>query len=99
MPTQVAHPWRATLRTMTAVLISAMAIYLLAIPIILDGLKDYLPEGAQGWLMGSVAFVTALSGVITRVMALPAVNEALTAMGLGASPDHGRHEATDTTPA
>ena len=79
-PTQTAHPWKATLRTIVSVVVSLAA----AAPIIYTAITDQSPELATG------AFATALavSAAITRLMALPVVNALLTKIGLGAAPRH-----------
>ena len=99
MPTQVKHPIKATLRTVFAAVVVLVPAYVVVIPALLDGLGDYIPPAARGWLAGSVVFVTALIATVTRIMALPAVNDALTAFGLGAEPkSKGKHEADSESP-
>lgn len=80
MATQTEHPWRATLRTVVSVVLSLAA----AAPIIFTAITDQSPELATG------AFATALavSAAITRLMALPVVNDLLSRIGLGATPRH-----------
>lgn len=86
-PTQTSHPWKATLRTLVSVVVSLAA----AAPIIYTAITDQSPELATG------AFATALavSAAITRLMALPVVNDLLTKIGLGATPKVGK-ETEDT---
>lgn len=60
-PTQVQHPWRATLRTMVA---GALALAAL-LPVIVDALG----AGAVPW----VASVVAVAAGVTRVLAIPQV--------------------------
>lgn len=99
MPTQVKHPVKATLRTVFAAAVVLVPTYVVVIPALLDGLGDYIPPAARAWLAGSVVFVTALIATVTRIMALPAVNDALTALGLGAEPKaKGKHEADSEAP-
>lgn len=95
---QLAHPRKATLRTAFAVAIVLVPCYVVVIPVILDSMGEYLPDDVRAWLAASVVFVTALIAAVTRIMALPAVNDALTALGLGVAPKGtntpvGRHEA------
>ena len=95
---QLTHPRKATLRTAFASAVVLVPCYVVVIPVILDSMGEYLPEGARAWLAASVVFVTALIAAVTRIMALPAVNDALTALGLGVAPKGtdtpvGRHEA------
>ena len=77
-PTQVRFPWRATVRT-TIQTLPAVAV---AVPGVVAAIEQDHP-GLLG-VVGVVA-VTA-SGIVTRVMALPAVNDLLTRLGLGAEP-------------
>ena len=99
MPTQVKHPVKATLRTVFAAAVVLVPTYVVIVPEVLAGLGDYIPPAARAWLAASVVFVTALIATITRIMALPAVNDALTALGLGAEPKAaGKHEAGSGAP-
>lgn len=61
MPTQTSHPWRATLRTIVAGIIGFAAIF----PLIVEAAD--LPASA------GVTLALAVTGAITRVMALPQV--------------------------
>lgn len=62
IPTQSAHPWRATARTVLAVVVALLP----ALPQLVDelGLSTY------GW----AAALVAGAGVVTRVLAIPRVN-------------------------
>jgi len=73
-PTQTQHPWRATARTVLAVVLALLPV----LPQIIDeaGLAGY------GW----AAAVVAVAGFVTRVLAIPAVNELLSRLGLSAAP-------------
>lgn len=63
--TQEQHPWRATARTIFAVVVSFAAMW----PVVIEAADLHTTE----WAVASIA----VSGAITRVMALPAVNEFL----------------------
>jgi hypothetical protein len=80
-PSQVAHPWKATLRTVVQVGIVLFAFVLTAGPEILEilaeDLKAQLPPGLYSWMLAAAALLTALAGAVARIMALPKVNEAL----------------------
>ena len=77
-PTQVRFPWRATLRT----IIQTLPAIAVAVP----GIIAAIEQGHPG-LTGPVGVAAlAASGIVTRVMALPAVNDLLTRLGLGAEP-------------
>lgn len=66
MPTQVAHPWRSTIRTGFQVVLGLAVL----LPFVLDA--SGIPETAPG-----VALALAVSGGVARVMALPQVDEFL----------------------
>lgn len=61
--TQVAHPWKATLRTLVAVIIAAAAV---------------VPTLGVIWpTLPAVAVAVAVAGIITRIMALSSVENFL----------------------
>jgi len=76
--TQTQHPWRATVRTALAFLAGAA----LAAPVLYTAVTNENPELATG----AAATALAISAAVTRVMAVPFVNERLTRIGLGAEP-------------
>ena len=99
-PTQVAYPWRATLRTGLAVLLGI----LVTIPLVWAIVGDEL--AAVGWAVPEpwAAIITAIvtgcvvaSSAITRIMAIPQVSDWLTRLGLGPAPQ-GEGEGEDTQP-
>lgn len=65
--TQLQHPWRATVRTAVAALVALAA----AAPIIYEAVFQTSPELATGALAGALAVAAA----VTRLAALPAVQE------------------------
>lgn len=62
-PTQTAYPWRATVRTVFAALVALASI----VPYIVTA------AGLDGWAYAGQVVIVA--GAITRVMALPGVND------------------------
>lgn len=76
--TQEQHPWRATARTMLAGVVALAA----AAPLIWTAATGDSPEAATG--AGATFLI--VSGAITRVMAVPAVNAVLAKVGLGTVP-------------
>lgn len=68
--TQSRHPWRATLRTVFAALVALAA---MAGPMYTAATGNS-PEAATGW----AAVMLAVTGAVTRVLALPQVDEWLT---------------------
>lgn len=75
---QTKYPWRATVRTALAFIGGAAV----AAPVLYTAVTNESPEAATG--AGLVAL--SVSAAITRVMAVPFVNEWLTKAGLGAEP-------------
>lgn len=67
-PTQSRHPWRATLRTIFA---TGLALASLAPTVVAVGGLDELAATP------AVAQVLAVCGIVTRVMAIPGVNDLL----------------------
>jgi len=84
--TQQRYPWRAVARTVLAVLIGVGIVVPVAVTIILDQFDVYLPGAAKAWLIGASAFTVALSGAVTRIIAIPAVDAWLKRVGLSSSP-------------
>ena len=84
--TQVAHPGRATWRTATAGAISIIVALPVILGVVIDGMGDQLPGKVKGILVATSAFTVALTATLTRIMAIPAVNEALSRIGLSAAP-------------
>lgn len=62
-PTQSRHPWRATARTVFAAVIA------------LASLLPYVAAEAHVDTVPAVGQVLAVAGAVTRIMALPGVNE------------------------
>ncbi|MFG2071001.1 hypothetical protein ACGFKZ_29490 [Micromonospora tulbaghiae] len=76
-PTQTVHPWRATLRTVFAATVALLTLLPVAAA---AGGVDTVPAVAQ---------LLAITGAVTRVLALPAVDEFLRAFvpWLASTPD------------
>lgn len=94
-PTQVVHPWRATFRTVLATvvggLIALSALWPVLEPVFRDTVDQFPPYLARVVLpvLGSVGV---LAGLVTRLMAIPAVNAWLTKWRAGASPTNPVHK-------
>lgn len=72
-PTQTRHPWRATVRTVFAGVVSIAAVWGLVVE------AAGVDQSAT-----IVATSLAVAGAITRIMAIPQVNDLLSRVGLGA---------------
>ena len=88
-PTQVRYPWRATVRTIIAVVLALGLVVPAAWAILGDELVRaglVLPEPVVqvvGWLLAVLAVVT---GTITRIMAIPQVADWMTRLNIGPKP-------------
>lgn len=86
-PTQTVYPWKAALRTGLQVLTTALILIALIGPLLADFIEEQFPGSpVVGYIAIGVAFCAGLSALIARIMAIPQVNIALTAIGLGATP-------------
>lgn len=74
-PTQVVYPAKAVVRTVIQVLVGLAAIAPFLVADLGIGTTSGLLAGALG-----------VAAALTRVMAIPAVNQMLSGMGLGAEP-------------
>ena len=88
-PTQVAHPWRASLRTGIAVLLGLALVLPIVWAIIGEELEKVgwaIPEPVGTVVGVIIAAITAAAAIVTRVMAIPAVSDWLTRLNLGPTP-------------
>jgi hypothetical protein len=92
-PTQVQHPNRAALRTFLQAWVPLLALALVVVPIIVDIILDEagkagvdIPPGLRLILVGIATAAALISAVISRIMAIPAVEQLLQRLGLGAEP-------------
>ncbi|WP_427870530.1 hypothetical protein [Leucobacter luti] len=73
------YPAKRTLRTGLAVAIPAVIALVGVLPeilqIVVDELGGHLPDGIRLWLLGAAAVLTAVAMAVTRIMAIPIVND------------------------
>lgn len=77
------------IRTVFQVVVSSLAVWAVvsaAAPQVLEELAKVLPGSWIVWLTGVIAGITVVAGVLTRIMAIPAVNKFLIQIGLGTVP-------------
>ena len=86
MPTQTTYPWKAVLRTIVAAVIGLGSVLPIAWVIVQEELGAILSPEVMARIGVGVTVALAVTGAITRVMAIPAVNDWLTRLGLGAEP-------------
>lgn len=63
-----------------------LAVVVAVAPDVLDGVADVVPGPVLVWLTGAVATLAAVSAALTKIMAIPKINELLTLIGLGSVP-------------
>ena len=85
-PTQVKYPWRAALRTALAYIVAAGIVVPAVWVIAQDTLAGYLPPQVITAAAWTVGLIVAVSALVTRVIAIPQVNDWLTKLGVGAAP-------------
>lgn len=76
--TQEQYPWKAVLRTV----VQAVLALALSAPLIVTAITGDSAEAAGG----ALALFLTISAAITRLMAVPVVNDWLAVVGLGSSP-------------
>lgn len=76
-PTQTRLPWRATIRTIVQVGIPAIFLLPTLIQYVIEELGPHLPPAATAWLVAAGVIITAVAGLIARIMAHPTVELAL----------------------
>ena len=90
VPTQVAYPWRATVRTMLAVLLGVGIVAPVAWLIVREELERQqltLPPGVVAAVAYGLAVLAVITSSITRIMAIPQVSDLLTRAGIGPTPN------------
>ena len=86
-PTQVVHPVKAALRTGIQGFLSTAAILVIALPYVQEFVQEFWPDSPAVAFIGAASvFIGALAALVARIMAIPAVNDVLTRIGLGATP-------------
>lgn len=83
-PTQVAHPGKATLRTVVQTAIPAILGFVVIAPQVIEAVlsEPSIPDNLRVWLAGIAAGIIAVAGIIARVMAIPGVENFLIKLGL-----------------
>lgn len=98
MSTQVRFPARAVARTIVQNALPTLLIVPIVINLISEGLGVYLPAQAVAALAVSSAFITALAGVLAKVMAIPQIDAWLDKWKLSSAPAQ-KDETPVETPA
>ena len=95
MSSQVEYPWRATLRTIAAVLLGTTTALGTAMLIFRDEMLVYLNADTVNMITYISGVTLAISGVITKIMANPTIDEALSKIHLGAEPKYNAKRSAD----
>ncbi len=74
------------LRTLFQVGIPSFITFAAVLPVIINALGLPVDGPVYLWLIAAAGVVTAVAGALARVMAIPAVNQWLTKVGLGSVP-------------
>lgn len=80
---------KRVLRTVVQVVIGAAAVLTVVVivaPQVLEAIAGVVPGPVLAWLTGAVATLAAVSAALTKIMAIPKINELLTLIGLGSVP-------------
>lgn len=84
LPTQLAHPTKATVRTVVAYVLAALLAGSAGLPVIADMLGAYLPPKLTAVILSTATLCGVLVATFTRLMAVPAINDLLAKIGLDA---------------
>lgn len=96
----IVNKGQRVLRTIVQVGIPAFLLFALVLPQVIQALGLPVDSQIYGALIGFAAAVTAIAGAITRVMAIPAVDQWLTSIGLGSvKKSEAQHVPAAVTPS
>lgn len=80
-------PSKRVIRTVLAALVTLVPIANASLPLLAEAFRaPDVPTEVYVWVNGVIAVAIAVLGVVTRVMAIPAVNGFLTRFGAGSVP-------------
>jgi len=80
---------RTVLQTIASALVTLAGLagfLVLFAPQLLEALREILPPSWYGWGVVAIGVIGTISGVLAKVMAIPAVNAFLTRFGVGSVP-------------
>ncbi len=99
---EIWYQGKRVLRTVVQVVVGAaavLAVVVVVAPQVLAAVADVVPGPVLAWLTGAVATLAAVSAALTKIMAIPKINELLTLIGLGSVPKAvAQEQATAKTP-
>lgn len=64
---------RRTIRTVVQTGLAVCAVLLVIVPVVLEAVANYVTPGVYATLVGAAAAIMGVAGLVTRVMAMPAV--------------------------
>ncbi|AGW41752.1 hypothetical protein O159_17090 [Leifsonia xyli subsp. cynodontis DSM 46306] len=80
---EIVHAGQRVLRTLVQAGIPAFLTFAVILPQVIDALGLPLTSKAYLWLVGLAGIVTGIAAALTRIMAIPTINQWLTTIGLG----------------
>jgi hypothetical protein len=87
-------PFQRVVRTVLVNLVVILPVVNISLPLLVDAFTgEGVPAEVTVWVNAIVAGVLVVTGVITRIIAIPAVNAFLTRLGAGSVPREARHSA------
>ena len=80
-------PTQRVIRTVLINLVVILPIVNVSLPLLVDAFTgEGVPPEVTAWVNGIVAVILIVTGVLTRIIAIPAVNALLTRIGAGSVP-------------
>lgn len=67
--------WRTMLQVGVPAIVGLVGLLPMVIDAVLEQAGEVMPPGLRLWLLGAAAVLTAVSGAISKVMAIPGVDE------------------------
>lgn len=83
---QVAKPWKAVARTVVATAVPTLLALAYILQAFADTYKETIPTSVVVWATSAAAFLIVSAGFVTRIMAIPGVNQFLAKLNLDAQP-------------
>jgi hypothetical protein len=84
--TPIWFPWQRVKRVLFVLLLVVVPTLNLVVPQIVAAFDGAVSPELFAWINAVAAGILAVAGVVTRILAIPAVNEILVKIGLGSVP-------------
>lgn len=87
-------PWQRVVRTILVNLVVILPVVNVSLPLLVEAFTgNGVPAEVTVWVNAIVAGILVVTGVITRIIAIPAVNKFLTSLGAGSVPKEAAKHA------